>query len=425
MTKLADVMIGDLLKKANLVNSADVANAVQVATKTGLPIGRVLVMLGLLSNETVQAATDAQTLVRERIISLDCAIRALTVVGAQRVDLERALCITGEYPVLQNALCPLGELLIAADVVTTEQIKEALDSSRHVGLPLGRILILKGMLSQEMVEAALEAQILVRDQLITYEQALKLLQSMSLHNCGIHDALFREGLEDVARRTTLRIGELLCMSELVSEADLLTAIEIGLMEERQIGRILLDFGFIEERLLNAGLTLQRMVNNRRLSVTEASAALKLVANHSMTVVQSVAEVMEPQIRQEDTEGLLTLLRTAGFLTTEEHQRMEKFRGTSIFNMMLAETGLVNEMTLQVAVRCHLLMVEKLITKDQAVVALHHWRWSGISLRDIFHNMGWTQTEERRQRANKRMGDGFITIDAPSWHGGMQLSHSWH
>ena len=50
-----------------------------------------------------------------------------------------------------------------------------------------------------------------------------------------------------------------------------------------------------------------------------------------------------------------------------------FIGTSIFTVVLLETALINETTLEVAIRCHLLVEEKMLTTEQAVVALHHWR----------------------------------------------------
>ena len=60
MTNIGNsLLIGDLLRSAKIVDLHDLTNAVQVANKTGLPVGRILVMLGLVSSETVQAALQA------------------------------------------------------------------------------------------------------------------------------------------------------------------------------------------------------------------------------------------------------------------------------------------------------------------------------------------------------------------------------
>src|SRR5438309_1519099 len=92
MNKTAsDLLIGDLLRGAGLVNLPDLTNAVQVACKTGLPVGRVLVMLGLVTAEVVQAALDTQSLVRDRSIAMDAGIRLIKVVAVSRVSLDDAL----------------------------------------------------------------------------------------------------------------------------------------------------------------------------------------------------------------------------------------------------------------------------------------------------------------------------------------------
>ena len=70
------LLIGDLLRSAKIVELHDLTNAVQVANKTGLPVGRVLVMLGMATSETVHAALQAQSLVRDHLISAETAAKA-------------------------------------------------------------------------------------------------------------------------------------------------------------------------------------------------------------------------------------------------------------------------------------------------------------------------------------------------------------
>jgi hypothetical protein len=420
MNRIApDVIIGDLLRGAGLLSAADLNNAVQVATKTQLPVGRVLVMLGLISTEVVQAALHGQSLVRDRLIERDTAIKALCVVSAQRTSFDQALRQIGFLPDDDEPAQGLGDLLLAAAVITPEQLADALNRGQHLGLPLGRILVLKGILSQEQIESALEAQTLLRDEKISRTQALEALRTMRLSECDLTEALMQIGCDIESPVHKVRLGELFVMAELVSETDLLTALEIGLLEGKPIGQVLIEFGFIADETVVAALRLQTMVSENNLTADCAAQVLRLIAINGYNVAQAVAEVMAPEAENEELVGLLQLLSLAGLVTGEDCHRLLKFRGTSIFNVVLAETGMMSEETLHVAVRCQLLINHGLLTMDQAIAALHHWRWNGVSLNEVLQNMGWgggapgaSDDEEVTNAAHVVYLQSTSTADAP-------------
>lgn len=390
MNKTAsDVLIGDLLRSAGLVSLTDLTNAVQVASKTGLPVGRVLVMLGLVTAETVQAALHAQSMIRDQIISLETGTKALCVCSAARITFDEAMQQLG----LLRTEAPtnrLGELLIVTELITEEQLADALAASQHLGLPLGRILVLKGIMSEMQVESALEAQVLLRDGRISRLQALEALRTMRMCGTNIRESLAKLGCEKALQPTnTIRLGELVVMADVVSESDLLTALEIGLMENMLLGQVLIEFGFIDDDALDAALRLQTMVSNSHLSVDTAVHAMRLICFEKYSLVQAVAEVMEPEVLREEIVSLLDLLQLAGLITSDEYGRLLRFKDTSIFQVVLVGTGLMSETTLHVAICCHVLLKEGLLTCEQAIVALHHWRWTGINLTDILQTLGWS------------------------------------
>ncbi len=390
MNKLgSDVLIGDLLRGAGLVKVSDMTNAVQVAGKTGLPVGRVLVMLGLVTSEVVQAALNAQSMIREHIITLEAGRKALCVVSANRVTIEKALEIVGGGISTPEPTNKLGNLLQVSNLVTPEQLMDALNTSQHLGLPLGRILVLKGILSDEQVESALDLQALLRDGRINRLEALEALRSLKNFGSSILESLSQLGCSRAAiERNKVRIGELALLADLVSESDLLTALEIGIVENIQIGQVLIEFGFITDDILNSALRLQKMVGNDHLTIEQAGQALKLTAQENFSLVEAVSEVMEPKVLTNELISLLQMLQLSGLISRDDYTRLMMFKETSIFEVVLVGTGLMSETTLQVAVRCHMLVNEGLLTMEQAVVVLHHWRWTGISLNDVLKTMGW-------------------------------------
>jgi hypothetical protein len=121
---------------------------------------------------------------------------------------------------------------------------------------------------------------------------------------------------------------------------------------------------------------------------QACEALNLVAQQGHTILQAYAAVIEPEIPQDEFGSLLHLLSLAGFLSTDDIHRLLKILGTSMFTNVLAQSGSMNATTVEVAIRCYLLVREGMLTRDQAITALHHWRWHGVSLRDILKDLGW-------------------------------------
>jgi hypothetical protein len=384
-----DVLIGDLLRGAGLVSLNDLSNAVQVASKTGLPVGRVLVMLGVLTSELVQAALHGQSMVRDKTIDRMSAMRALMLVASRNITFDDAVAEVGTTVSPDAPTNKLGDLLTCADVISHDQLADALNASQHLGLPLGRILVLKNILSETEVQSALEAQMLLRDNRLTREQALEALRNMRYSSGSLIESLRGLGFEEATKRNVIRLGELVMLADLVTESDLLTALEMGLSEGTPIGQALIEFGFINEEILDSALRLQAMVGNHHLTVSQAADALGLVSRHQFSLVQAVVDVMEPALKQDEVVSLLHLLRLAGLINEDGYNRLLMFKDTSIFEVVLAGTGVMSETTLQVAIGCHMLMREELLTCEQAIVALHHWRWTGIDLPDILLNMGWS------------------------------------
>ncbi len=384
-----NIQIGDILTSAKLVAVADLTNASQVATRTGLPAERVLVMLGLITTETVEAAVRAHKMVRDRVLTVEAAAKAIAVVAAYRVDLDRALEHTGLAPAKKADVNQLGELLVLSNLLNNDQLAEALKTSQHLSLPLGRILVLKNILTEQVVEAALNALILMRDGLIERKQAIVAIKSVGKLGVSIENCLVSIGVALNTSETVL-IGELLVTAKVVNKVDLLTALEISLMQEQQIGQSLIQFGFIDEQCLEAALELQQMVNNNSLSIEQAAEALKKVVNDGTDLVFSVPAVSHLNINRLQAVDLATLLHRSGLVTQENTEKAlaVSYASKLPFNDMLLKYKMIEDGALQIAIRCHLLIAEGNLSVEQAIFTLHQCHWTGASLVDVLGQMGW-------------------------------------
>ena len=148
-------------------------------------------------------------------------------------------------------------------------MNNAVEASYASGLPLGRVLVVRRVVPEAHAYAALTAQVLIREGRITAEQAIEGLKLAYRDHTTIEEALSNMGALALTRSDPIRLGELLISAGLVSEIDLLSAVEKGMATEMPIGQLLLKQGLLPQQILDRALTLQFMVNNRSMSPSEA------------------------------------------------------------------------------------------------------------------------------------------------------------
>ncbi|HMP53489.1 MAG TPA: hypothetical protein PKD05_18215, partial [Candidatus Melainabacteria bacterium] len=180
--------LGDLLTQAGLLEAKSLREAMMIAKQQGLPVGRVLIMAQFISEPNLQAAVQAQSLIKDGLTEADLAIEALKRCASESVTLDQALADlgwTGTSTTLSNKL---GELIIEAGILTEDSLKEGLVQADQSGFPLGRVLVSMGLMSEQLLASALNAQILVRDGKISREQAIQGLKSCRDRQISIEES---------------------------------------------------------------------------------------------------------------------------------------------------------------------------------------------------------------------------------------------
>lgn len=164
--------LGDLLLASGAITSADLKVVLALAKATGLPLGRILLNHGSITEDLIQTALSLQASIRAGEIDRNSAIEKLT----QYVeDGARNSILAG---IGLHAETLTGCLLVKSGVVTEVNMKDALNASTSEGARLGEVLINKGMLRREMVESTLEVQKLIRSHKFTVPQGLSVLRNV-------------------------------------------------------------------------------------------------------------------------------------------------------------------------------------------------------------------------------------------------------
>lgn len=274
------ITISDLLTQAGLVTDQQLRQATAICSRTGAPVGGVLVDTGVLTANMARAAALAQSLVSEGVMPLEVAILALQLVREQGLGMEEALESLGWRSDLYQVTSKLGQLLFRAGIISEPSLKAAIEASYASGLPLGRVLVLRKVIPESVAYAALTAQVLMREGKISQAQAIEALQASVHTRRTLEEALEIEGIIPPKPTNPVRLGELLIVSGLVSEIDLLSAVEKGLLEDKPIGQVLLALELIDKRTLDRALVLQAKINQQQINPFEAAAILKDLPNQA-------------------------------------------------------------------------------------------------------------------------------------------------
>lgn len=284
-----NVLVGDLLVNAKLLTLEQLAQAMPIAKKTGLPVGRILVESGVLQEGIVRAAILAQSLIRDKLLHFELAVKALKTVHERDIALGEALNQLGWISEYYEVTNKLGELLVDAGCITPDQLKTAFEVCFASGMPLGRVLVLRKVVPEVVAYTALSAQVQLRESGMTREQAVAAVRNAAQMNTSIQGWMERDGYLGAHKKNTVRLGELIILAGIVSELDLLSAIEAGLSLKSMIGQVLIRTGVISQDLLDQALKLQEAVNSQLLSPAQAAEMLKQAKEGLSESNQNMAE----------------------------------------------------------------------------------------------------------------------------------------
>ncbi len=383
-----------LLLGASIISQQKLEEAMSTAKSLNVPLARALNMLNMVGEGTLKIVLEADELVRSNQATVDLALKALRLARQNNMTMEDAIGVISSVhkktQTVQSITNPLTELLMKAELITNEQLGRSIIQAKDTGMQMGRIMVLNRDLSGWMMTAALTAQLLVRDEKITKDQAVQALLIVARRRVSLEQALFELGLFSEKSGQTVRIGELVLMAGFLSEGDMLECLEIELIKEKQFGQILLEQGLVTHDLLEAAIVLQDMVSNNTVKAYQAADALKQVKARNISVYQAVAELY-PATQAEPKEFLpAKLLTDAGLISQADIEKVVDVTEKSSIKVgkKVLATGAISETILYTALRTYSLYKQGFISSEQAVTALKKTKSENLTLDEALSKLGW-------------------------------------
>ena len=300
-----ELKLGSLLTYFGLVSKEDVSRGLALSTQTGLPLGKCLSMLDLLNPATIRASIEAQSMIKDGLLGLYDAREAMGMVYRKKWMLSDALIGLGVEAYASKGT-RLGELLSAAHCINDDQLDMSLRVSDTSGLPLGRVLLLLNRISTPSLDLALSLQKEVRLGNLNLAQAQERLEK----------ELIPPVVPPDSNGQKIRLGEMLVQARLLTPSEVMSAVEMAQANDKMIGEVLIDMGWVSEDLLTATLKLQEMIWKSQLSLAKAADLLNMIHKTNVSLEQAVKDTNSVPNDVQRNLLFLDFLRLSGYLSRE-------------------------------------------------------------------------------------------------------------
>lgn len=269
--------LGQLLYEAGIVSTEQIDTAQKSSYRMGMQLGRVLILNGAITHQILAKALHVQQLLRERKISKP---QAVAMLGEQRQTPKTVAAEAQQVrPAPASKSVRFSEFLVLSGLLTEAQMMHALETSMDKRLSLAETIVTEGTIPVPVFEKATDL----------YNKVCS--GDLPLHDATdqVHRLMFGDPVSN-ARSHSPVLGELLKMTGMVDDEDIVEAISLSNKYPSLIGKMLVLSGAIDEATLIASLRCQFLVKHGYLSVEDAVNALQFSSKKRVSFDDALDEL---------------------------------------------------------------------------------------------------------------------------------------
>jgi len=396
------IRIGELLMQSEILSSDFIKEALERFEQRGLPIGKVLVMSGYLTEAELRQALEVQSLVNDGHLPLELGVTVLRVAHKEHISLNDAFQRSGLVAPEDQETNRLGQLLVASGIVTEKDLEEALQINIRTGLPLGHIFCFHGYVSQAILYTALQVQESIRRNAIARNEAILALNAAAKRERTLERLEINKGYQKLPMKQALRLGEMLVEARVLVDKLLPDALVRSLQFQKPIGEILIQSHFATPDLIDAAVEMQEMIDNGCLPQSTACEILLNMRASEVPFEKALGQACTFRHRNNMAKILVDLLAAAQAvtltkLTKDIQERLEvNYNQVNDVSKQLLEHELVDPWLLYSGMRCVYLIETKFINMEQSIIILEITSKTRESVDNVLHNLGWTARTRLRE-----------------------------
>ena len=385
----------DLILRSDLVSQENLSDCLKYSEKMHLPLSRILEMNGYLSFAGMQAALQLLELLDRNTITLEAAVKTLSLVAKQGVDVETALrkLSPGVQKDRGKLTNKLGELMRSAGLVTAKQLEFGVSNSLNTGLPLGMVLLGTGAISAPLLHSALTALRMVRDGVVSREQAVQALRIARLKMLPFKQALQAQNFDIKNIESQFGLGELFAMARFMTEGQLLSVQELELVMDKTIEDVLIECGCTNQMGINAANHLLQMIKAGTLFEDQAAEILnRLKGSPTQAELDEVlSSIGNTQLQEKERVDGLDLVDRAGLAPAAEVAAITKtaIEAQAPVAKALVDSGLLDKQTIENINSCKSTIEAGFINIEQGIIALVYAKENNVNFTETLTRFGWT------------------------------------
>ncbi|MBX9696236.1 MAG: hypothetical protein K2Z81_27855 [Cyanobacteria bacterium] len=339
--------LGEILLDAGIISPEVLNQTLLIARRAAMPIGRVLVMSGHVTDLDINIAVETQSSIRNGSIDVKIAFELLRFAHKQQISIDEAYRRHGIGRDL-GTLPRIGKLLLAANLIDQIGMRCALKHSESTGFPLGNSLVSLNLVAEPILLCCMNLQILIRDKYLSFLDAVRCLKIIVSEQVTLEVALKTIGVPFYNSSPVPRMGDLLVASGLMLHADRMILLEMAAECDKPLGELLKEYNMVSPAVLDAVIKVQAMFNDGNPVFTR-SRAIRL-----LQLVQSMDTSLEVILAEFDIlDQVVTLLRVAGVVPDSliSHTKSSIRDHEQSVSEALITRGIINKDLSQAGLEC--------------------------------------------------------------------------
>jgi hypothetical protein len=389
----------ELLLRARILSPEELEDSIKLAERMHMSLGRMLEMNGYCAEATLPLVAQVQAMVASQELTLEAAVKAVEHIVHQQVSLEIALNLVKpttqvkkEAPRKKNKL---GDFLLVTGIITKHQLAIAQNKCVNTNLPLGMLLVNMGIISQSVYSCAITMLRLLRDNRIDYDLATHALKRASVRHLLAEESLYElTGHSDFELESS-HTNHLLLISGLISSSQLLTAMEVELVDDKPISDVFIEYGYVSELCLHSALHLASMLIDGQVSEEQCCAIIKKMklavtdddVNEILSTLDSVDDIEEPK-----TFEIADVLLASGLLSRDTLAVVKPLALSARKSLLrtLVEAEYLDEETAALINETKDFLDSGMIVMSQANIALAYSMENKVNVASAVNLFGWAR-----------------------------------
>lgn len=379
-----------LLLGSGLVTREEYARANEVSEFENIPLLTAVSHAGLLTDHSLQLSLQAQEKVLANEISSDLAIRAMRVALQRRLSLPEAIASVQKLhqatQISVSVTNELTNLLLAAKFITSEDLGRFVKLSMDSAMMVGHLLLLDNKVSTEELLGALNAVVLIREDLLNKNNAAQALRYARQRRISFEQSLFELDFMQQSHVRNIRMGELFLLAGLISREDLAECYEIELFKRKPFGQIILERGLVTAQQVQSASTLMSLAQEGKLKPYQAADALVSVVREGIDV-EAVSMPRGNEV--DDSISLQDLIVEAGVSSREVVDRAIPATAATWGEQgaALLSANVLNEQAVVTTLRLKALVGLGYLPKERAIQILNYCVREKAPVELAFANFG--------------------------------------